>query len=107
MSIQYASYGKAGPLISRLGFGAMRLPTRGKQYARVNFSASARFRRRRNLGLTGALRGGPRPPAAAGQGRNGNPRRQGYVGQEPFRSVKELTVPNGNAAKTVDSDTRS
>ncbi len=29
--MQYRSYGKDGPLVSRLGFGAMRLPTRPKR----------------------------------------------------------------------------
>lgn len=39
--MQYAQYGKDGPMVSRLGFGVMRLPTRAKRdWGKVNFTRS-------------------------------------------------------------------
>ena len=44
--MQYKQYGKDGPVISRLGFGAMRLPTRKKgDWNRVNFKRSVEVMR--------------------------------------------------------------
>lgn len=44
--MQYKRYGKDGPLISRLGFGAMRLPSRKKDdETKVNFSRSVEVMR--------------------------------------------------------------
>ena len=45
--MQYRTYGKGGPLVSVLGYGAMRLPTRGKDaWGRPNFSRATQVIRR-------------------------------------------------------------
>lgn len=44
--MQYAQYGRVGPMVSRLGFGAMRLPaTKGGGWGTVHFRKSARIMR--------------------------------------------------------------